>query len=324
MEIFVKTSLFTGVVFAIGAGIFRFYVAPDLNWAGSGSRAAGTGQRLQGNPLSRRLTLLFLAGLLLLLLATPASILVTSQRLLGVVDLGFASNYLTGTRHGQASIIRVALLLPLALTMFAPLASGLRRTLFTLTGILVLLTFTGISHSAAMGGQGPLLADATHFLASTTWIGTLYFVTLLPLWGRESNDHHPLLPKLLERLSTIGLVTVVTLFLTGIYLALTHIETPAILTGTEYGQSLIFKLLVIAVVLIIAAVNRFVFVPRARNREGLPGFRRILAVEGLVLLLVLGATGLPTSSALPHDPNLTHPTPLQNLQNFLPLIGGAL
>jgi len=301
---------------AAGAGVFRFYVAPDLSWT-----RRDTGLQAQGNPhgrpLRRTLTGLFLTGVLLLLLATPASILVTSQQLLGTIDLGFVSNYLTGTRHGQASLIRVGLLLPLAVTLLVPFVPWLRRTLFTLTGLLLLLTFSGISHSAAMGGQGPLLADALHFSASTTWVGTLYFLTLLPLWDDGAGRHHPLLPELLERLSTIGLVTVATLFLTGIYLALTHIESPQVLTGTEYGRSLIIKLLVIAVVLAIAAVNRFLFVPRAR-RNDLTGFRRILTIEGVALLLVLGATGLLTSSALPHDPTITHPDVLENLRNFLP------
>ncbi len=96
------------------------------------------------------------------------------------------------------------------------------------------------------------------------------------------------------------------LFATGIYASLLHIERPDVLTATLYGRTLIVKLALVGVILGIAALNRWHFLPKLSahgyGTGALPHrFGRVLLLEAALLLTIFAVTGLLTTSPLPHD-----------------------
>ena len=289
---------------AVGAGVYGLFVAP-----------AGTAGNAR---LPRRLLLGAMAGALLLLAAGPLDIATAVGRLLGRFESSFFWQYLQSTRHGSATLYRTGLAVALPVTLLVRPAN-LSRLLFVLVSTLLLATFSWTSHSAAMGGNVPLLADLVHFGAAGAWAGSIMYAA----WSRPTKagaSGEGAAVREVGRLSALGLWAVLLLFGTGIYLALLHLTEPAVLTESDYGRAFIVKLVFIAAVLAVAAFNRFWLVPAVERGERLDTFRNFLRGETLLLLGVIVATAVLTTSSLPHEPG--DPTPLQNLQNFLRWSGG--
>ena len=84
----------------------------------------------------------------------------------------------------------------------------------------------------------------------------------------------------------------------GLLLGAEHLPTLAEWTGTRYGQTLLLKLTLVALALGAAALVRRAFAGRDRR------VRTLLAREALLLLAVLGVTGV-LSTTDPHE----HPLP---------------
>ena len=102
-----------------------------------------------------------------------------------------------------------------------------------------------------------------------------------------------------ERFSTLGIVGVATLTVTGIINGWILVGSFSALLVTEYGQVLMLKLVVFAAMLVFAAVNRFVLTPRlavslGNDREALRKLMRNSVIEialGLSIFAIVGVLG---------------------------------
>lgn len=189
------------------------------------------------------------------------------------------------------------------LSWIAPLVAGL--------GVVVLISV--ISHQAGKETATPLLADIVHLTATSLWGGGLLYFALLP-WGllRTEAAGGARLAHLSSLFSTVGTLSVVAVSATGIYMSLQQFYSVLAVTGTTYGVSLLRKLAGFGLVLVVAAVHHFVFVPRlkagsdAGDREKVERtgswFVRLVRVEALVLVGVLIATGFLTTQMPPTSP----------------------
>lgn len=189
------------------------------------------------------------------------------------------------------------------LSWIAPLVAGL--------GVVVLISV--ISHQAGKETVTPLLSDIVHLIATSLWGGGLLYFALLP-WGalRTEVDGGDRLAHLSSLFSTVGTLSVVVVSATGIYMSLQQFYSPVAVTGTTYGMSLLRKLAGFGLVLAIAAVHHFVFVPQLkegsdaddRSRVHRVGtwFVRFVRVEALLFIGVLIATGFLTTQMPPTSP----------------------
>ena len=91
----------------------------------------------------------------------------------------------------------------------------------------------------------------------------------------------------LERFSKHAVVIVSLLLLSGLALMLSLIHSAAELFTTAYGIALILKILLVIGLVAIAAVNKYIIVPRLLLQTDTAQFQRSVRLEIVVALLLL-------------------------------------
>lgn len=267
----IKGLAYFGTVFLLGAGIYRYFIAPGA-WKGRLLWGAGLG-----------------AGVLVV--SSLADVVWRLTQVLGRFDPDLTFTYFVQTAGGRFTLLRVALVLVTLVALRLPW-----RWPFVFVGLGVLYSFSATSHAAVMDGAPALVADLGHFVAASFWGGAVVYTALT--WNALGTARL----RALERVSRSGLGAVILLSLTGVYASALHLAAPDQLVSTPYGLALSLKLMIVTIILGVAALNRWHFLPRLRaNPQSHQDFGRILFVEACLLLTVFAATGLLSTSPLPHD-----------------------
>ncbi len=176
------------------------------------------------------------------------------------------STVLNQTQFGVVTEIRSVLAIILATCLAFdrfPLADWL--ALAAALGLTAAIAWTG--HAAStLGGLGNLhlAADALHLVAAASWIGGLVPLVLLLVAAMRDDvaAAASLVRDATERFSTLGIVSVATLVATGVVNSWILVSSFRGLFVTEYGQILILKLVVFALMLAFAALNRLSLTPQ--------------------------------------------------------------
>jgi copper transport protein len=151
----------------------------------------------------------------------------------------------------------------------------------------------------SMAGAGSALAASGHAAtASPQWltrpsvflhgIGVAYWVGALAPLAAMAQQSAGTLPSVLKRFSAVAVPIVALLALSGLVLACVQLESPSALIQTEYGVLLSIKLVLVALLLALAAYNRYRLTPALdadATRTG-PLLRSVLT-ECLLALLIL-------------------------------------
>jgi putative copper resistance protein D len=168
------------------------------------------------------------------------------------LSLATLGTVLRETQFGTLWLWRaVVLIAVLALTWWrGRLATGAAAV--AAGAVLVLTAAAG--HAGATGNPFQLGADAVHLLAAGAWLGGL-----LPF---AAAMRRPDAAKVAWRFSTLGTICVCLILLTGGVNAWFLVGTPSALIGTPYGCVLLVKLVFVALLLMVAATNRFILTPR--------------------------------------------------------------
>ncbi|HET8985659.1 MAG TPA: CopD family protein [Trueperaceae bacterium] len=310
-----KTVMLIGAALFLSAGISRYWLL------GRSTRAA---------------MLVGFAGLVALLAFSFADLRSTLHSVIPTADGALLWRYLTTTAHGGAVKARVAFGLALAALLLvsggvgrrgrgpaSSDASGAARgtapstapgtspstapgtaprtasgVAFVAGSIGLLSTFSVLSHGAVMGGWWPLVSDLVHFLAAGTWAGGVVALVLAPVWAPQDRDA---LLSSVTKLSTMGLAAVIVLTVTGTLNGLLHVGDPASFLASGYASALVVKVALVVVTVVLAALNRFSFLPRFRAGGSAGSLRSSLRIEAVLLVAVLVATGWLTTTAVPHD-----------------------
>ena len=216
------------------------------------------------------------------------------------------------TRFGRFCLARVALLLvSLALSFLAHRTKAF-WTLQTVVASLVVATFTWTGHGTMNSGWAGAIhqgSDLLHLWAAGAWFGALVPLAILILRAVHSRglDEARAARHGLERFSAIGAAVVATLALSGIVnswflIGVANWRTAA---GTDYGKVLLIKFALFALLLMLAAANRFWLTPRlqlelktaasGRNSAALRALKTSIVLEiGLAALLLLAVGVLGT------------------------------
>jgi putative copper resistance protein D len=296
----VRALHFAATAVTAGSLVFRTMVA----------RPALRADQAAAEPLSAQtlaiawiaLSMALLSGTIWLLLqAVSMSGLPLSEAMTSHV----LSTVLSQTQFGWVTQIRFVLAVVLAACLAGhrfPLADWL--ALVAALGLTAAIAWTG--HAASTLGELQnlhLAADTLHLVAAAAWIGGLVPLVLLLAAARR---HQTVASASLARdasqgFSTLGIVSVATLSATGIVNAWILVGSFHALFVTEYGRLLILKLVVFAVMLMFATVNRFALTPRLAASTGheprLEAFRRLTrnsTIEialGLVVFAMVGVLG---------------------------------
>ena len=132
---------------------------------------------------------------------------------------------------------------------------------------------------------------AVHILTAGFWFASLW--VLLRATRREPVAE---LARLVSGFSRAAIWYVGALLCVGVLMAGVHLESIHALFSSTYGQTLIWKLVGVAGLLLLAAVNRFFLTPRLvrRSRSDMLGisirFETLLMVAVIATSTVLAAT----------------------------------
>lgn len=203
----------------------------------------------------------------------------------GVAVGGQWGALLGDSRWGTAWVALTVLVIVAALAGVAarradvPLApSGVRMYALAVPG-LVGAMFLSWSGHAASGTDATLgvAFDVVHGWATAAWLGGLVMLLVLGmplLRAMPEPERVRFGAAMVVRFSAVAVVAVVILVVTGVYRALAELPSLDALWTTDYGLALLAKLIVFAVMLVLAAWNRLVLHPRLERAAldlGTPG-----------------------------------------------------
>lgn len=214
--------------------------------------------------------------------------------------------------HLQLMLLETDVGLAWALRMTALAIVVIRPSLWpaSLAGAIALASLAWSGHGAMDEGWlrfWHFLSDILHLLAAGAWLGALLALVLMAS-GRIGDTRLRLLADAVKRFEWVGALIVLTVSVTGVmnYLFIVGPRLDGVLFGT-YGLLLAIKVLAFAVMLVLAALNRFHLGPSLQQslRDGqhliaANALRRSVVMElALALLIVALVAWLGTLSPDP-------------------------
>ncbi len=202
---------------------------------------------------------------------------------------GEVGRVITATRFGDVWLVRLGLWAVMGIALWWARRRSLGHIVALLLGAAILFAQSQYSHaSAAHDPQAVTLADWLHLLGTALWLGGLiHFFLVIPLARRAES-----LGLLTAWFSNMARAALLALLITGAYSAWLFVGSLDALLTTLYGQALLFKLLLLAPVLLIAAIN--LVRTGQRLREGNERWTGILhnlvgAEIALIVVALIGA-----------------------------------
>jgi copper transport protein len=150
-----------------------------------------------------------------------------------------------GTSWGTAWLMR-AVMAAVVIASANWLMRGPSTTPALFASMFLALAASFTSHSAARLGWVGILADFTHVLGASVWVGGVMCAALVITAGER---------RFLVRFSVLATAAIGLLAVSGAWLAANQIGSWAGLLFTEYGRALLLKLLVAVIAFGLGAVN---------------------------------------------------------------------
>ena len=304
-EPFIRWFVLLSALALTGALAFELLVsAPVLAAAGTRSPLGRLRPRLR----SRSQWLLWLA-LIAFLAASGAQFILQAALAFDIQIAAVAGapavELLQETEWGRMWLYRVCLAIALALLFLLPLIVRFRRSrrqarlvaiilwLALIASLGILLTISLTSHAAATLGieRLALINDMLHLTAAAVWVGGLMqLIANTPLFigGISESARRHALSRLVRRFSAAAAISVIVLVITGVYSAWAQV-TDFVALDTPYGIALRSKLALVALLLLVAAVNLIWVRPRLRGSSSAARWlrRAVIAEVALAVLVIL-------------------------------------
>ena len=195
--------------------------------------------------------------------------------------------------NSPARAALIARLLGLALIAIGLLGAGVRRTTVALGGALLATgAFTLTGHTSVNVHHGALAALLMlHLLVLAFWFGALWPLCIATL--RETPARAA---DIIERFTAVATWLVPVILLAGLVMAVLLLPNLSAL-GEPYGELLIAKTLGFALLMGLAAANKWRFGPALLSGTAQSGrwFRRSAAAEFVLMAAVLTITAVMTS-----------------------------
>jgi copper transport protein len=276
-----------------------------------------------------RLNRLLWAAIVVAMLGTVLALLQQSAVLFntdvsGVLRSGLWSVALRGTQFGDMLQVRIGLIMLIAGIQVGVHYTSRRRPAFvmplyianTFFAALLLGTMSASSHAAGstLWPVPSVAVDWMHLLATGAWVGGLSaLAALLPvaLAPLSAGERQAALLAVLRRFSATGAAALALLIVTGLYSALIHLRQPSDLPSTGYGQTLLFKLLLILPLVVIGLYHHVsvtngrlaALAARVRFSQRVSGLAASVRAESLfgVGVVLLAAVLTATPPPVPPD-----------------------
>lgn len=275
LSVVVRTLSFVGVLQAAGAALFLVIFGGQLSEAEGSIRALVRYSAVSGVVLTIAHGALEAARM--------------AGELPGMLDPSLQGMVL-GSTFGAAMSERVvgALLIAFMARSERPIAAATS----VLGAALVAFSFTTTGHTSVHASRwllAPLLI--AHLVIVAFWFGALAPLHLASL--RESPQTAA---RLVDSFSVLATWLVPGIFLAGLALAFVLVPHASVLLQ-PYGLLLIAKIIAFALLMLLAAMNKWRFGPAMERgeRQAARGFRRAVTAEALLIIGVLGVTATMTA-----------------------------
>ena len=252
----------------IGALVCRLWVVPSV-----------TTESYLIQPLLAKLWQLLLACLAVLTLSSIIGLIQRAAEMSGrpyseVFSILFA--VLFNSHYGQAWLVRIFALVMLWVGWLLGRRKFKSRVVpifMLVSAALIALTRSASGHGAVAGDLSlPELMDWFHLLAASLWSGSLvaFAAVVFPTWLRYGEQHVKLIADMAQRFSGLAGIALAAVLLTGLYNSWIEVRTLSALWTTLYGNILSVKLLLVLVLVILGASNRYISVPLLKRSAGYP------------------------------------------------------
>lgn len=280
----VRLGLYLSLMLLVGLAAFPLY-------------ALRAGERAESRMLSLHRPLLLWCGVAVVLSALGLLMLIAAMMGTSIlaVDRETTLAILLATPVGTAWLVRMAALAAALLALLLLKRTVILRFASVLvTGGIALATLVWTGHAGATEGTAGSLhkiSDILHMLASAIWLGGIaaFLMLLRNAAGDDGGLRLVVGHRALDDFARVGAISVAVIVVTGlingqILVGLSNV--PALWTNT-YGRLLLFKLGLVAIMLLLAAKNRWRLTPALGN--ALPGGNTQQAVAALRYSLLLEA-----------------------------------
>lgn len=294
---------FASTAMAFGVVLFRFQIAePAFRQAAASILATKTNYLRELSWIFWiSLPLAVLSGAMWLVLVAAN---ISNEPILVAVSDGTLWTVLTQTQIGIVWIVRLILAVLLAswlLFVNSDHKSAFRSgwpPIFCAAFFMGSLAWSGhAGGTPGIDGDLHVASDFLHLVAAGAWLGGLLPLTLLFASARDVQD--PFMPLLIRaatfRFSTVGLFAVGTLLATGIVNAAILVGSLPALLETNYGNLLLAKIGLFAVMVCVAAVNRLNLSPRLPDAGAIRQLARNTWIEtglGLSIIVIVSVLGI--------------------------------
>jgi len=273
LELIGRALSFAGIAGVLGVCVFTLFIRPPVEES----------ERRRERQLVAIAGALLVAGSALMLASYGAGI---PARLLLFLAL-----------RGIAGIVVIG-------ALFLPERSvrpDARREIVAFAGLAAGLWATLVSHAAASGDPKYIALDFVHVVAISVWSGGVVAFALI---AAPAVRDAKALGAMTWRFSLTALVCVAVLITTGTVQALNRLVLLEDLYETPYGIALLAKILLLAVLVALGALNLLVWGPRLRRGVAArAGLLRGVAIETALFILVFIATSFLTAVAPPAQAN---------------------
>lgn len=276
-----------------------YYIA-SLGAAGLAIFAVAFGHRLtpyESERLRRWIGAAVALAILLSLAAAGVRVQILSAGNIGALDVWEA---MLRSRIGDAFLLRVA-----GLLLLLPLAIGARvgPALAGAGALLVIASYAAMGHSTLYSPRQELAGLVVAHLACVAfWAGSL-----VPLrWVAQRGDRDAGL--LVADWSRLAMIAVGLLVASGIVAAMLLLRQPGQLVTSWYGNAMVAKVLLVALVMGLAAINKLYLSARLGygDPQAGPRLARAIVVEIVLMMLVFYAAAEMVSV---HPVDLGHRVP---------------
>lgn len=266
----------------------------------------------RGEPakMCRAFFLFSLALLLVFLLVASFSLLMQTAKLRGgnLPSLDTLNRYLLRTQSGKVWLWREfygLLLLVGGVFVLRDVNSVRAARMLLILALPLVASRSLMSHASAVRESTAVAvaADAVHLIATALWAGGLPVLFWALFQGLKPPGSPLFWPaEAVARFSTIALISVAVLLLTGLYQSWTHVQTLTALWGTSYGRVLLLKLFLFSLMIGLGALNflstRPGLLKAAQSKEEGSLLRTKtlgrVGAESLLGILILSVTGFLT------------------------------
>jgi putative copper export protein len=265
-----KTLTYAFSLTASGGAIFILVFSPFLR----------AGERTQIVKVS---VLLAIFAIVFTALRLPIIAATLGGDLFSMMDLPLL-RFAIESSEGQAAGVRV---LGLVLILFLLVPTSTTAAVAALGAALVSASFAFTGHSLSLDrGLLPQVLVTLHLLAVSYWLGAFF-----PLRYVTYRPDPPGVAQVMKRFGDIALYIVGALMFAGVVLLWIMLGTPLVLFDSDYGRAVVVKLLFVAGLLGLAAVNKRVLTP-ALARGDISALQRLrnsitaeMAMAGLILVV---------------------------------------